>query len=242
LNFPEGWFVSGYDLGALGLIAFGELAACFKATIPFAFWRLRGEPLFLRLGLRGVWTVWLMYAWCADALTVISMPALTDSLPHLIFIVAAFCALELSGALMPAIAWTIKGETSAAQINRAVTSEASNSPAAEQQSATPFRDLALLLEHVTTQGAAGLEGVRIDPDGTIITTQGVLAKLLNSSKGTVNRQLRELKTAGRIMLTTTRNGTRIKLCSADVNSQPCFSHDKDMSIAADSDGETDDGP
>jgi hypothetical protein len=112
LNFPEGWFVSGYDLGTIGLIAFGELAACFKAAIPFEFWRLRGASLFLRLGLRGVWTVWLMYAWCADALTVISMPALTDSLPHLIFILAAFCALELSGALMPAIAWTIMGETS----------------------------------------------------------------------------------------------------------------------------------
>ena len=112
LNFPEGWFVSGYDLGALGLIAFGELAACFKAAIPFEFWRLRGESLFLRLGLRGVWAVWLMYAWCADALAVISIPTIVHSRPHLIFIVAALGALELSGALMPAIAWTIMGETS----------------------------------------------------------------------------------------------------------------------------------
>jgi hypothetical protein len=58
-------------------------------------------------------------------------------------------ALELSGALMPAIAWKIMGATSAAQINRAVKAQESNSPAAEPQSLTPFRDLVLLLEHVT---------------------------------------------------------------------------------------------
>jgi len=85
-------------------------------------------------------------------------------------------------------------------------------PAAAPLRSRDKDDLLYLVQRLAVQGPGYVEdGVFIEPDGRIITSQAALARLLHISKSTVNKYLNVLRAEDRIEFFTSSRDTEIRV-------------------------------
>jgi hypothetical protein len=153
------------------------------------------------------------------------LPMPPTSAARLAFLVAGWIGFDIVACLLPAAlmrpdAWTSPRSTATTPVvsTAAIIELSAATTVAPQRphASAPVVDrsdlLTLLagLNKLPHQEAAR-QGVLINTDGSLTTSQAVLAVKLGVSKGTINRQLRTLAAESRIVLKTSASETRIQL-------------------------------
>ena len=134
-------------------------------------------------------------------------------------------AIEIIGSLLPVallrpqawVRWRPVVETLPAGPKVDVVSPPTQPAPSERPPASARRDIKgelmafLIVVRQLSPPEAVRIGVRLDGDGSLITSQGRLAARLGVSKGTINRSLRTLAGEGQISLSASASETRIRL-------------------------------
>jgi hypothetical protein len=152
--------------------------------------------------------------WFSTVSAALEIPAIA-ALPErtLTMFAVVWLCVEILAGLLPAVG------SAALEAARYMRSEEFTQDASNTARAMPvYNDLLELLMHVadSTQISARYAGIEVTADGTIQTSQSVLAGYLGQAKSTVNARLRSLQQQGRIALCTGPAGTHVRLIEAEL--------------------------
>ena len=213
-NLSGEWAIWGQDVSGLCVAVLGVSASGLKTVLPLHIMRPPRPALYRCLLAWGLWLLCLAYCWCAVVLTALQSEAIENqSLPILIFLAGAWGLVEVAAGLLPTTLWTPVPWHLVPMPTPTNASPERIEPDLPVRCETDFKDVLSLLRYVSdgANAEAGLENIRRQADGIVLTSQSALARALRVSKSTVHRQLTALQNTGQIRLSTTAQHTTIEL-------------------------------
>ena len=213
-NLSGGWMAWGHDVGGLCVAAVGISSSCLKAILPLHLLRPGASFNFRCLLACVLWLVCLAYCWSAVVLAGMELPSVAGQrLSALLFLAGTWGLVEIAAGLLPAVLWAAAPSQMIALPKPATNRMSRIEPGLPVPHPTDFEDVLSLLLHVSTDRltGSGLEDIQLQADGTLVTTQSKLAKVLRVSKSSVHRQLTALQDRGEIRVTTTAKHTCVEV-------------------------------
>jgi hypothetical protein len=203
----------GYAVDRLLAASSGVTVTILKSLLPFFFGFIWDHHVPTAMIVLVTWLCCLSMCWLTVVFVALEIPAIA-ALPtrFIAFLAIIWLAVEVLAALLPTVgsAVSVAGRDAIVRNRSSIAANASNEPL---NPSPAYGGLMDLLERASVRSPAslGIDGVELDLDGTIRTTQSALARCLKQSKSTVNGRLRSLQAEGRIELRTTPNCTHIRL-------------------------------